>query len=371
MKKYFSLFATSLMILEACFIAGSSLSHAMKSEFDESQNIVISNSRGQKILHQEDPAADLRLNPGKGETLWFEEKQIWCHHPYLDGKVYSFQYPEFIEITLSYPALNSELLGLAYGLHAYNVGKTGEKSDKDLIASYNPIDGNSTISFNGELQQQGLYLVWKEEDIKRSPNAAVILLREIQKQAQQTGIHSIYIFSPVLFCPYRNVPSEEGFHLTGYDAGDNTQVYYKTASEFLNDSQEDNHHVTLQYVEEEGFSLPNFGSCFGIFIRNDKGLVQGGVFGNLHKQASLPYGSIEVFLVDEAIRSAGFGKKAFSMTENFLKESGVQMIELGTADHQAPWFYKKMEYAPVIIFPETTKTLDGKWSNHYKFEKRL
>lgn len=47
------------------------------------------------------------------------------------------------------------------------------------------------------------------------------------------------------------------------------------------------------------------------------------------------------------------------------------MIELGTTDHQAPWFYKKMGYAPVIIFPETTKTLDGKWSNHYKFEKRL
>jgi len=67
MKKYFSLFAISFIVLEACLIAGSSSSYGMEPEFDEvRQNIVISNSQGQKIrkvsLHpMADPMADNRF----------------------------------------------------------------------------------------------------------------------------------------------------------------------------------------------------------------------------------------------------------------------------------------------------------------------
>ncbi|MBY0501755.1 MAG: GNAT family N-acetyltransferase [Alphaproteobacteria bacterium] len=379
MKRYFFLFRATFIIFKGLLISGFSPSHAMGTEFDEiGENIAISNSQGQKtrkisLCQSEGLDADLKLSFGKGETCWFDEKQIWCHHPYLNGKVYSFQYPEFIEITLSYPALRSELLFIASGLHTYNMEKTGEISEQNFIASYNPPNGSSTISFIGEREQQGLYLFWKEEHTKQAPDATVILLIEIQKRAQQKRIHSLYIVSPMLSGPYRNIPLEEGFHLTGYGTVDKTEFYYKTSLQFFNEPQENNPHVTIEYEKEEGIFPPIFGRCFGVFIRNDKGLIQGGVFGSFHKADYLPYpyGRIEVFWVDEAIRCLGLGKKAFSMAENFLKVNGAYKAELGTADYQAPWFYKKMGYIPVVILPEATKTLDGKWNSHYKFEKHL
>src|SRR5689334_22043438 len=104
MKKYFLFFTTSFMAFELFLIARSSPSYGMitKSLDEPTKSIVIYNSQRKKAreitLQGEDPAADLRLHPGKGETLWLKERQLPCLHPYLDGKVYSFLYPEFIEV---------------------------------------------------------------------------------------------------------------------------------------------------------------------------------------------------------------------------------------------------------------------------------
>src|SRR5947207_714414 len=114
MKKYFLLFSSLLISFETGLISASSSLQAMV-ESEEGKNPQQRRTREEK----ENPCTDLRLHPAKGETIGVEEKHYWCHHPYLNGKVYSFQYPKITEITLSYPAWFQDLARIEHGLYSY------------------------------------------------------------------------------------------------------------------------------------------------------------------------------------------------------------------------------------------------------------
>lgn len=384
MKKYFLLFTAAFIVFEACLIAGSSQSYGMEPQIeDDGRSIVVHNSQGQKIqkisLHGEDPAADT-LYPFRGETFWVE---FQCHHPYLDGKVYSFLYPERFEMRLSYPARNADLLSLAYELHASNIEKTGISNvEKDMKASYKNSEGIKVVSFNGNLEQHHLTFSFKSTEALHSPHEFRSLLRALQKSAQAQDVHTINTsFFPAPLVPFSPPPhisvlQEEGFTSMGeiidFDTGQNMTAYYKILPFHRDEDRgEDISNIKIQWEIDDTFSPPNFGTCFGIFVRDDKSSIKGGISGSIHPEAAFPHSEIDLFWNAKAVRGKGFGQKIFGMAEAFSKENGVCFVELSTMDYQAPEFYKKMGYTPFITECESEKTLDGKWANGYLFRKQL
>lgn len=382
MKKYFLLFATSFIVFEAWLVAGSSSSYGMDQEPEKiHQGNVIYNSQRQKnqhiSLYQEDPAADLRLYPAKGETVWMEEKQLQCYHPYFDGKVYSFLYPELIEVTLSYPAWNADLLSIADKLRTYNIEKTGipiPGLEKSMKAFYKNSEEISIVSFEGELEQHSLTFSFILEEALQSPKEFRALLRTLQKSARQKEVHMIR----TTFFPVHEIPlglQQEGFlsmgEVIGFHRGRTLTAYYKILhSDF--DVGKDVSNAMIEWEEkEDDFSPPNFGFCFGLFIRDGNGSIKGGISGSIQNGAAVPYSEIEIFYVDASLRGTGIGKKIFNMAEAFSKEKGVCCMQLDTMDYQAPWFYRKMGYSQVITEHESEKTLDGKWVSGYLFRKQL
>jgi hypothetical protein len=119
---------------EACLIASSLVSHAMILELEETnKSLVIYNPQGHKTrnvpLHQqEDSCADQRLNPTKGETLWFEEDKLIT----IPGYKKPFEVDGEIEITLSPIARSEDCLKVELGLNGYNKEKTGDISKSSL-----------------------------------------------------------------------------------------------------------------------------------------------------------------------------------------------------------------------------------------------
>lgn len=380
MKKYFLFFTTSFMAFELFFIASSSPSNGMINESPDEPNksiIIYSSQRTNAreiALQGEDPAADLRLHPGKGETLWLKERQLPCLHPYLDGKVYSFLYPEFIEVTLSYPAWHGDLLSIAYELSAYNVEKVGmPDTEKIMKASYKNSEGIPVVSFEGSLAQHSLTFCFKPEEAFDSPKEFLSLLRSLQNNARAQGVHMMR----TCFFPAQNIPflPQEGFHSMGeiisFHKGKRVTAYYKILHSDPEISENDSH-VRIEWDEEEDdFSPPNFGCSFGLFVRDDKGTIKGGISGYLCTKVTFPFSGIETFYMDRALRGTGIGKEIFLRAEEFAKENGAHYMQLDTMDYQAPWFYKKMGYTQVITEYESEKTLDGKWVNGYLFRKLL
>lgn len=393
MKEYFSLFIISFMVLETCLATGSSPSYAMRAEWDEvGHNIIISNAQQQKThkipFHQpEELTTDLRLTPYEREALWLEEKSIWCHHPYLSGKVYSFQYPEVTEITLSYPAVRVDLLTVAHELHAFNFEKVGKTDSKHMTAFVKTSEKTHPIIMcEGQLDQHSLHLSFNRVDILHYPEKFRYLLRKVEDGSQQQNTHAIYIqailaqYAPLVPPTYLSVLQEEGFLSTGtslnLDTGHHETGYYKIIDPLrpIKMREEFFPHLTssIQWDDvQNDNSPPNFGRCFGVFVRDDRGLSQGGVFGRINPKARFPYAEIEVLWLHEMLRGKKLGEKIMLMAENFAKANGALISQLGTTDFQAPGFYKKLGYKQFTIYPEVLKACRGVWGNLYGLRKQL
>lgn len=369
MKKFFFL---------AYLLGGISSSYAMDIQI-EADGIVLLSSHGQKTrklsLDPQDPAADLRLHPSRGETLWYEEKQCLCDHPYLDGKVYSFLYPEALEITLSYPAWNADLLSIAYPLMAYNLEKTGLPGPAKMMkASYKNVEEESVVSCVGKLHEHTLAFSFNPEEAFAAPHEFCSLLRGLQKAARQENIHMMRTgHFPVH--PISSILQAEGFlstgEITALRTGQNVTGYYKKLHCDPDEAENASHVMIKWKTSNDTFSPPRFKRCFGIFIRDDKHSIRGGISGNIYRAAAFPFSQIEIFHLDESLRGTGLGKKIFLMAENFSKENGAHCVQLDTMDYQAPWFYKRMGYTSVFTEYEAEKTVDGKWVNGYLFRKTL
>lgn len=138
-------------ILLASLLASSSSTYAMDPQIGEG-DIVLSNPQGQRVrkisLDPKNPTVDLRLNPAKGETLWFEGDK-WITIP---GYPQPFNVDGEIEMTLSPIAYPGDCLRVQLGLHAYNLSHMDDFVEKALIrSSKHPI---------GSLSQESLILLF-------------------------------------------------------------------------------------------------------------------------------------------------------------------------------------------------------------------
>lgn len=117
--------------------------------------------------------------------------------------------------------------------------------------------------------------------------------------------------------------------------------------------------------------FPPFENAFGVFVRNGCGQVLGGVYGHILQNAITPHAYIDVFYMDELVRGTGLGRHVMSSVEMFLKKQNISIIEIGTGDHQAPWFYEKIGYKKIITYPRLLQNKDGQYLKCYNCEKRI
>lgn len=100
----------------------------------------------------------------------------------------------------------------------------------------------------------------------------------------------------------------------------------------------------------------------GIFIKDDSGIVRGGLTG------SICWNWLEIYtlFVDEEIRKHGYGTKLLLQAENIALEKNCDFIKLETLSFQALDFYQKHGYT---VFG----TLDnvGREHKHYYLKKDL
>ncbi|MCK0473235.1 GNAT family N-acetyltransferase [Halalkalibacter sp. APA_J-10(15)] len=126
-----------------------------------------------------------------------------------------------------------------------------------------------------------------------------------------------------------------------------------------------------QYVDDSlyNYNLKHFpkdlGNRYediGLFIKDDKGIVHGGLI------ASICWNWLEIYhlIVDEDIRAQGYGTKLLLKAEKIALEKQCDFIKLDTLSFQALGFYEKHGYT---VFG----TLDnvGRDHKHYYLKKDL
>lgn len=123
--------------------------------------------------------------------------------------------------------------------------------------------------------------------------------------------------------------------------------------------------------EDNPLNFPPLLEQFGVFVRDESGQTKGCVFGKIEALAAHPHAFINLFFMDESIRGTGLGKKVMEHAETYIKNRGINLIELGTSDHQAPWFYEKIGYTRESTLPKFFKGRDGQYINAYNYYKNL
>lgn len=372
---YYVVFMKKFILLVS-FLVSSSFSYAMVPQIED-RDVVLSSSQKQKLrkipLECTDPAADLRLNPTKGEVLWFEKKKEIT----IPGYPKPFTINGDIEITLSPMAYLGDCLSVQLGLHDYNLRHMNDFDEKALVLSSKyPI---------GELSQESFVLAFDHLLPKIGFEQAGDLLNAVEVNAYQQGARRAYVMvstegypmrplSPAYHERMQWIKSLKTHHYTqsgaAYNLDNNNYVqhFYKE----LNPSQSQEVRFVkwdFEWISDEN-DPKDLSGYFGIFVR-EEGAVKGGVFGRLNLKAAIPHSTIGVIWVDDQFRGRGFGTKLMNFALEHSKKQGASITELDTIDFQAPEFYKKIGFEEILRMPNLIKDKTGKLNNSYVLRKSL
>jgi hypothetical protein len=117
-------------------------SFAIKIEVEgEPDSVVVINPQKQKLqripLAQSHPSTDLRLNPAKGQTIeYFERQGTYRGLSYSKLGFRSYPYLDAFELTWAFPA-GSDVFTVYKGLQAYNVERLEEPQQLNMAVSLN------------------------------------------------------------------------------------------------------------------------------------------------------------------------------------------------------------------------------------------
>jgi GNAT superfamily N-acetyltransferase len=349
------------------------------------------------------------LNPFKGETVWIEpNKEVtfsWPSYGTWTKKTVTATLPGEFEITLSPHGLELSDYGkvLAF-LEQYNRSKLKfpEKSwsmSLDLPSTLENLTPQH-ISFlhflQGETKEEKVsifsllknlkvlirgHAVWIEEALpliqEKSFQNMPGLLNAIESDVTQKGATRAFI----LCNDTKNDSEASLFESLGYRfvASDTdlkkgkhgflmTKELTPSASTALKFTWKETSDSTDQ--QYEAFKKEAAEGC-GVFVRDSLGHVVGGTVATINEKAVTPHAYIELFCNSDVIRGTGFGYKIMEYVEKYFKSRGINLIELGTLEVQAPEFYKKIGYKEVFHIPDMVKTLEGKPVKSYTFRKKI
>ena len=356
-RVYFSFFVISCFILNGCLLATSP-------SVDEAEKNIVGTR--QVSLVKSHPTADLRLNPGRGETVWSTAGQPDVAYSYTYfGKKYSVKLPvDFMEITFSPLVWYPDQLRLLQGLEE-NYRKRGVHDVPEI--EFHASDKDITV--NGFLTNGTLMFCIKDDFTTRYQG----LLRKIQKQAAKEGRRSIHISSSRPSIPHRNIFVEEGFQITEEDWKTEfpSVMYYKTAHQFYTDNDIECDEI-IHYKEEDEkkeSSSRDFENHSGFFIRNERGAVLGGISAeNLSNLTGLDDGSL---WIEEPTRKRGLGKKLLSVAEDFVRDKGMLGLMIQTGSYEGYGFYERAGYTLVMRCENVIKMLNETWGGIYFYYKNL
>ena len=69
--------------------------------------------------------------------------------------------------------------------------------------------------------------------------------------------------------------------------------------------------------------------------------------------------------------NSAFIKIVMNELEKYVRTRDINLLLLGTSDHQAPWFYEKIGYKRSMTMPKHLKDYDGQYVNSYHYVKTL
>jgi ribosomal protein S18 acetylase RimI-like enzyme len=87
------------------------------------------------------------------------------------------------------------------------------------------------------------------------------------------------------------------------------------------------------------------------FIKNDSGVIVGGILGEINWN----WMHIQGLWIDESIRKSGWGKKLLTSMENYALSQNTSNIRLETTTFQALDFYIKAGYSVFGELPDMPK----------------
>lgn len=100
----------------------------------------------------------------------------------------------------------------------------------------------------------------------------------------------------------------------------------------------------------------------GIFLRNEEGVICGGVYG----WSAVAWLKIDVLWVHEDLRGQGFGQQLLDAAEAEGRRRNCEFVILDSFSFQAPGLYKKNGYEEFAVLSHS----GGNQTWHY-FQKKL
>lgn len=103
------------------------------------------------------------------------------------------------------------------------------------------------------------------------------------------------------------------------------------------------------YLPDEVVFEPD--TRFAAFVRNDEGIVVGGIRANAYWN----YCHIELLWLSEEVRGKGVGTRLMETIESHARSKGFEYIRTETTDFQARPFYEKLGYRVFGELPDFPK----------------
>ncbi len=369
MKYQCGLFLFFFMSLECCGVE-------KEIKEDSRTTACTSNHKVQELCQQVDLTVDLRLDPAKGETLWSEGEVAMIIPSYEKP----FDVPGDLEITLSPLARSQDCWIIYHGLECFCAEKIGNRPHEKILG--HPFSQDCIVL----MYQESVFLRLDSLLIEFGLQATLSYLARIESSAIDNGAKRAYVYAPkdsVLLdtsksstIPYESTQLslallDRGYQMTGefqeLRFASQRRQYFK---QFVKPSEATPSSGDFSWVVKTDDVSQSFRDKFAIFVRK-KGRIVGGLFGRLTLNVATPHSFIDFFWIDQKFKGKGIGTKVLDYAINYSKENGAQMVELETAQYQAPGFYEKNGFVKIKITSKCIQSLDGKLNDFYLYRKTI
>ena len=321
----------------------------------------------------------ISMNPAKGFTVWKApaEEVTFSWPSYGDFRIPK-RHVEMLdgelEITISPFTIQNEYHFLIDGIHRYDQNK--------VDPAY--LQGNQVFTIDG-YDFDGL-LFGESVVVYEMPliDNIVAILQAIEAQSFAQGGRRIFMsisnhkngLAPLFQANQDNLQLSEILQGQGYVdiPGECNFITGDYQSLLIKEIGVPNHNGSVKLEWEpcpDDEDPTGISEKYGIFVRDAKGIVQGGAWGSIEKYATHPHSDIAFFYMDEIVRGAGLGKLVINELEKYVKSRGISLLTVGTSDHYAPWFYERMGFKRYFTIPKYFKGLSGEYLAGYDYCKSL
>jgi GNAT superfamily N-acetyltransferase len=324
------------------------------------------------------------LNPARGFTVWRSPPQTltfsWLSYgSFTKIKHHTEQIDGDFEITISPYTCSYDNAVLIDGLDRYDRSKLAENSFDIMHFNLPGLNINGFIRGEAALIFYSPNRILTKEIISYLENWFVQkCVRQIfiQLNNYQKGLGPLYAandttynqvsllkdtgFSDLSGCVNFMTGSIEGWFLK-------EPLEEQRTPHILNNISVMTRHSIVR-CEPPLYSLSNH---LSVFVRDQRGIVQGGALCSYEPDAFMPHIYVHAFYMNETVRGTGLGKTVMTQLESYTRYLKIPNLLLGTCDHQAPWFYEKIGYKRLYALPKQFQDRQGHYLTEYDYVKTL